>query len=85
MEPSDSLRGTTRVHCVSCGQTHYLTPSAMALVLEASQEGDLHMVVNGPAGLVVEPLCILTPLSTVDKTHRRKWRGVIRWLAEAGV
>lgn len=71
--------GMQRVHCV-CGLTHRLTPTSMAIVIDAFAAGELHTIdENG----VIKSLCVLLALAEMDpKTVTAKYRGSIRWVVQ---
>src|SRR5258705_13003632 len=50
--------GMQRIHCV-CGLTHRLTPTSMAIVIDAFTAGELHTV----DGEEIKPLCVLVALA----------------------
>lgn len=69
--------GMQRIHCV-CGLTHRLTPTSMAIVIDAFAAGELHTVDDGG----IKPVCVLTALVNVDpKTVTIRYRGSIKWAA----
>lgn len=71
--------GKTRVRC-SCGQVHRLTPSAMAVVIEAFQSGELHTVMRVGEHTLVAPVCVLNALSTMDvEDVTKRYKGSIAW------
>lgn len=71
--------GMQRIHCV-CGLTHRLTPTSMAIVIDAFAANELHTV--GADGEII-PLCVLTALVNMDvRTVTTKYRGSIKWVVQ---
>lgn len=69
--------GKCHVLCFACGQDHHLSPSALALVIEAFQSGDLQTLGED---MTVRSLCILTALANLDPViATRKYKGAISW------
>jgi hypothetical protein len=62
-----NLSGMTSVRC-GCGQTHYFTPSAMALLLRIGQEGEWHYV---SAKGTIESICLVTAIESIEPSDPR--------------
>lgn len=75
-----------KVRCDGCGGFHDVSPTAMAVIITAMQEGDLQRV----TGKGVVPLClgdIFTPDTLAKWRHRLESKTVIafdgdRWTTE---
>lgn len=74
-----------RVKCVGCGSWHTVSPTAMVVIIDALQEGELQRM----TGKGVLPLCLgdaLTPESVAKQ--RKETRTVVsfdteRWAGKA--